>query len=86
VKNFDRKNVDELIKIHQDRQYFALSKICAIRYSLIQIQIDLYTLIEQLNKACTIILMHKNVRFGNILCTMQVPNVAFYVEYKFKMM
>jgi len=33
VENFDRENVDELIKIRQIRQYFPPSKFCAIRYS-----------------------------------------------------
>ena len=32
VENFDGQNVDELIKIRQIRQYFPLSKICAIRW------------------------------------------------------
>jgi len=31
VENFDGENVDELIKIRQIRQYFSLSKFCAIR-------------------------------------------------------
>jgi len=31
VENFDRENVDELIKIPQIRQYFPPSKICAIQ-------------------------------------------------------
>jgi len=31
AENFDRENVDELIKIHQIHQYFPPSKICAIR-------------------------------------------------------
>jgi len=31
VENFDGKNVDELIKIHQIHQYFPPSKFCAIR-------------------------------------------------------
>jgi len=30
VDNFDGENVDELIKICQIRQYFSLSKFCAI--------------------------------------------------------
>jgi len=32
AENFDRENVDELIKIHQIHQYFPPSKICTIRY------------------------------------------------------
>jgi len=32
VENFDRENVDELIKIHQIHQYFSPSKICTIQY------------------------------------------------------
>jgi len=35
VENFDRENVDELIKIRQIRQYFHPLKICAIRYILL---------------------------------------------------
>jgi len=37
VENFDRENVDELIKIRQIRQYFPPSKFCAIRYMAIYV-------------------------------------------------
>jgi len=37
VENFDGENVDELIKIHQIRQYFPLSKFCTIRYLFIKV-------------------------------------------------
>ena len=33
MENFDRENIDELLEIRQIRQYFPLSKICAVRYS-----------------------------------------------------
>jgi len=36
VENFDRENVDELIKICQIRQYFSPSKFCAIQYFVCQ--------------------------------------------------
>ena len=32
MENFDRENIDELLEIHQIRQYFPPSKICAVRY------------------------------------------------------
>ena len=32
MENFDRKNIDELLEIHQIRQYFPPSKFCAIWY------------------------------------------------------
>jgi len=38
AENFDGENVDELIKIHQIRQYFPPSKFCTIQYmSLCQV-------------------------------------------------
>jgi len=52
------------------------------KYSPHQVQIDWYTLIEQSDEICTIILMHNNV---HVLCIIQVPNIAFYAEYKFEM-
>ena len=32
MENFDRENIDELLKIYQIRQYFLLSKFCAVQY------------------------------------------------------
>ena len=32
MENFDRENIDELLKIRQIRQYFPPSKFCAVRY------------------------------------------------------
>ena len=32
MENFDRENIDELLEIRQIRQYFPLSKICAVQY------------------------------------------------------
>jgi len=32
VENFDRENLDKLIKIRQIRQYFRPSKFCTIQY------------------------------------------------------
>ena len=32
MENFDRENIDELLEIHQIRQYFPPSKFCAVWY------------------------------------------------------
>ena len=32
MENFDRENIDELLKIRQIRQYFPPSKFCTVRY------------------------------------------------------
>ena len=34
MENFDRENIDELLKFCQIRQYFALLKLCAIQYHI----------------------------------------------------
>ena len=32
MENFDRENIDKLLEFGQIRQYFPLSKFCAVRY------------------------------------------------------
>ena len=32
MESFDRENIDELLEIRQNRQYFPLSKFCAVWY------------------------------------------------------
>ena len=35
MENFDRENIDELLEIRQIRQYFPLSKFCAVQYIML---------------------------------------------------
>ena len=35
MENFDGENIDELLEIHQIRQYFPPSKFCAVRYMIL---------------------------------------------------
>ena len=34
MENFDRENIDKLVKIRQIRQYFPPSKFCAVWYTV----------------------------------------------------
>ena len=85
MENFDRENIDELLEIRQIRQYFPLSKICAVRYSnnykLHLKHIYMYLTLTKTQYYCTPIYLASLIQANHFTCHTKNSKLCTYVHY-----